>query len=223
MRVVWRNVQRHLCTNTAIIVAMVVVLMHLLPFPLANGQLILNLTSNPNGQSSAVKYISYCLKCPDPSKEGSLLLGLNSKFGPQRFSITGELIYCVPNYGDRERLLNSHQFSERIVMVERGKVSMLEKVLRIQHQSEATAILIADDGSCDESFLNCGPRLGSQSEGGFAAFDDAMRWREVEIPVLLVSQASAEKLRNLMKIKQLFVRGYGNQNVTMVDEMETDL
>jgi hypothetical protein len=193
------------------------VIVWLVGLTLTKTQLILNLTSS---QTGAIKQISYCIQCPDPSVEGSLIRGLNAKFGLQHFSKTGELVYCVPNYGEKERLLNSHQLDGRIVFVERGKVSLLEKVLRIQHQSEAIAIIIADDGSCDESFHNCGPRAGSVNDGGFAAYDDELKWQQVEIPVILITRASAEKLKGLMRSKSILVRGSGQQHVTIIDSDE---
>lgn len=187
--------------------------------PGINAQLIVNLTSKVENYNTPVKYITYCVQCPDPSKEGSLVRGLRSRYGPQTYTVTGELIYCVPNHGEKRRLLNAHQLNERVVLVERGKVSILEKILRIQQQSHAAAIIIADDGSCDEPFYHCGSRAGSVGDGGFAAFDDMQLWSKVEIPVVLITHSSAEKLRSLMKIEKIMVRGSGLQNITLLDSM----
>jgi hypothetical protein len=176
-----------------------------------HAQMIVNLTS---GNGNAMSFVSFCHQCPDPTREGSIVKALNSKFGPQRYSVSGELVYCVPNHGEKPRVLNAHQFSERVVFVERGKVSLLQKALRIQSQSEAVAIIVADDGSCDEEFWSCGPRAGSLVEGGFAAHDDDHLWKAIEIPVVVVTASSAERLRTMMGVKKIYVNGSGEQNIT---------
>lgn len=188
-------------------------LISLVLLPVANAQLILNLTSRGESEGP-IKYVSFCHDCPAPDKEGSITKALNAKFGLQQYSVTGELVYCIPNHAERPRILNSHQLDDRIIFVDRGKVSLLEKILRIQQQTEAIGIIVADDGVCDEDFVNCGPRAGSASEGGFAAHDSDSRWKDIEIPVLLVSSSSAERIRKMMGITQIKVKGVGLQNMT---------
>lgn len=180
---------------------------------LIDAELIVNLTSKTNDREGALKWVSFCVDCPSPEDEGSLIRALNAKFGPKDYSITGELVYCVPNHAETASIFNIHHFQDRIVFVDRGKVPMLEKVAKIQ-KSDALGVIIADDGSCDEGFRYCTSRTGSVQEGGFAAFDDEVRWMGIEIPVVLVSLDSAERLRRLMNNRSVFVKGIGMQNVT---------
>ena len=55
---------------------------------------------------------------------------LNPKHGIKEYHITGELVYCITNHAEYDVLLNDEQFQDRIVIVERGKVPLLEKIYR---------------------------------------------------------------------------------------------
>lgn len=180
---------------------------------LLRAELIVNLTSK-SSNTDPLKWISYCVDCPAPEAEGSLLMGLNAKFGVKDFKVTGELVYCVPNHAESTNIFNLHHFQDRIVLVDRGKISMLDKVAKIQ-ESDALGIIIADDGSCDENFTTCRSRTGSAAEGGFAAYDNPDEWKDVDIPVVLVSLPGAERLRSLMGNQRILVKGIGFQNVTL--------
>jgi hypothetical protein len=167
-------------------------------------------TNNP------LKYISYCHNCHFPEQEGSVIYALNAKYGQKEYKVTGELIYSVPNQAENPIINNSDYLHNRIVFVDRGKVALLDKILRIQDQSAAIAIVIAEvNGDCDDAFRSCGSsRLGSVREGGFAAYDDEDLWKKVNIPVIMVSAKSADRLRALMHNEPVFIPGLGLQNVT---------
>lgn len=182
----------------------------------ASGQLVVNLTSRNENVEGPLKWLSYCVNCPSPASEGSVLRAINAKYGLWEYKVTGKVIYCVPNHAESPRLMNHHQMQDRIVLVDRGIVSMYEKVERIQ-ASEALGVIIADDGTCEEGFRYCKTRTGTVEDGGFAAFDDEQRWLDIEIPVVLVTQDSADRLRKLMGIERVYIKGYGYQNVTSDD------
>jgi hypothetical protein len=178
-----------------------------------NCELIVNLTSKSNDHDGALKWISFCLDCDAPEKEGSVIRGLNAKYGPSDYSVTGELVYCVPNHAETLLIYNIHHFKDRIVFVDRGKISMFEKVSKIQ-KSQALGVVIADDGTCEEGFRYCRSRTGTVHDGGFAAFDSEEIWKEIEIPVILISFEGGERLRKLMQLQKVYVQGIGYQNVT---------
>jgi hypothetical protein len=147
--------------------------------------------------------------------------GLSSKHGPKDFSVTAELVLCVPNSAESSKLLNRHQFRDRIVLVNRGVVSVQQKVTSISSGgSGVLAIIIIDDGTCDEEFAHCGVRMGSVSEGGFAAFDDKSFWDRLDVPVLLVSEKSGDKLKSLMRNEWVDIPRVGRHLVTSLDESE---
>jgi hypothetical protein len=82
-------------------------------------------------------------------------------------------------------------------------------------------VIIADDGGCvdGDTFAYCGPRIGSIADGGFAAYDDRDKWlTTINIPVILVSVKSADRLRAMMKAKLTEVISYGRQYVNQVNE-----
>ena len=58
---------------------------------------------------------------------------------------------------------------------------------------------------------SCGPRAGSVREGGFAPMDEARSWKRITIPVLMITMASAEKLKRHMQISEVHVPQFGLQ------------
>ena len=139
---------------------------------------------------------------------------------------------------------------------------MSDKVL-IAQQAGAIGVLIADDGKCQffigafyyificlmsvayigtcgDEFINCGPRAGSVSQGGFAPYDSTTTWQSlIKIPVLFVSLNTAnryikissyvkhtiftlvnDRLRQAMAIKRVAVPPFGWQNVSSISLLE---
>jgi hypothetical protein len=162
-----------------------------------------------------LKFISYCFNCPSPETEGSVVIGINPKYGIQEYIISGEVIYCVPNFAQNSVINNSHHLSNRIVFIDRGEISFLDKILRVQEQTQAVGVIIADNGDCDDTFQYCKSKIGTVRDGGFAAFDEASLWLQVQIPVVLISFNSAEKLRKLMRIERILIPSLGYQNVSV--------
>lgn len=76
------------------------------------------------------------------------------------------------------------------------------------------ALIIVDDGQCGTDFATCGQRIGSLSDGGFSAFDSKELWREVTIPVLLITKEVGDKLRGMMGIERVDIPGLGWQSVS---------
>lgn len=123
----------------------------------AESQLIVHFSSKAEYTNNPLKYISYCHNCQSPEQEGSVIYALNAKYGLKEYRITGELIYSVPNQAENPIINNSDYLHNRIVFVDRGKVALLDKILRIQDQSAAAAIIIAEvNGDCDDAFRSCG-------------------------------------------------------------------
>lgn len=158
--------------------------------------------------------VTFCMDCPSPHLEGSMAKGLHPKHGLQEFQVTGTLVYCVPNSAEGRKVLNTHHFKNRIVLIDRGALGLLDKVEKIL-DSEAVGVIIADDGRCKEDFSYCGPQAGSVKSGGFAINDDIARWREVHIPVVIVSVRTADLLRATMGIRKVHIPKHGLQNITI--------
>lgn len=158
--------------------------------------------------------VTFCVDCPSPLSEGSYAKGLHPKHGLQEFQTVGTLVYCVPNNAEGRKVLNTHHFRNRIILIDRSSVGILDKVERIL-DSEAVGVIIADDGRCKEDLSYCGVQAGSVKDGGFAVNDDISRWRDVNIPVVLVSLRTAEALRQQMGIRKVYVPKYGLQNITV--------
>eukprot|EP01041_Mallomonas_annulata_P009049 gene9049-18740_t len=161
----------------------------------------------------ASKVVYFCVNCPNPKMEGSFVYGLSAKYGINKYSVTAEIVYGIPNFGEKKKMTNRNIMRDRIVFVDRGVVTLQEKAVNIQNNG-AIGLIIADDGQCDEKFTHCGSRVGSLAEGGIAANDSPEYWSDIQIPVLLISLSSAEKIRKMMNIQQIEIPGLGLQNIT---------
>jgi hypothetical protein len=158
--------------------------------------------------------VTYCVDCPSPHSEGALARGLHPKHGLQEFHVIGTLVYCVPNSAEGRKVLNAHHFKNRIVLIDRGALGILDKVEKIL-DSETVGVIIADDGRCKEDLSYCGLQAGSIKDGGFAINDDISRWRDVPIPVVLISVRTADLLRSTMGIRKVYIPKHGMQNITV--------
>lgn len=187
---------------------------------LSASNLLIHLYSKEQEHSNPLKVVTFCMDCPNPGKEGSIVSALSSRYVEKReYSITSELVYCVPNSAESSKILNKYQFKNRIVLVKRGIVSIQEKINSIiKGESKASAIIIIDDGQCDEQFNYCGLRMGGVSDGGFAAFDDKSFWLQLEIPVLLITAKSGQKLTSFMKNELTEIPKLGHHYVTIFDD-----
>lgn len=221
-----------ICINL-LIVAPIVVLLFAQLMVSSIATLIANINSNNPDSSSPLKIISFCVDCPSPQHEGSLVNGLAPKYGIKEYSITGEVVYCIPNHAEKQKLVNSHLFNDRIVFVHRGQIALLEKVKRLQHAG-AAGVIIAEDlaeeneqqnrrqdmknlkSSCDENFNFCSKRFGSIRDGGFAFTDSPDSWHEVQIPVLFVTWSTTLKLRDLMNAQKMKIPRIGSHYVTVL-------
>ena len=162
---------------------------------------------------------SYCIDCPSPRFEGSLSRGLLPKYNKVFASITAEVVYSVPNFADKSRILNKHEIADRIVMVDRGVNSILDKVINLQSHG-ARGIIVVDDGRCDDTFTSCGRGGGAVKDGGFSSNDDSHRWKSVHIPVILVSKTVANVLTGLMDVTLIDIPRLGLQKVSATTRRE---
>ena len=166
-----------------------------------------------------LRMISFCQDCPYPDDEGSIAYGILPKYlHLNEYTLTAEAVYCIPNYADYVKIVNGREFSDRIVLVNRGNgITIHDKVLKIQN-SGAAGVIVIDDGQCDEQFISCGFRAGSSSEGGIAAHDEISLWKQITIPVILVSHQTGERLKRIMPMKVMEVPRLGLQNITILHE-----
>eukprot|EP00639_Heterosigma_akashiwo_P029064 CAMPEP_0194681500 /NCGR_PEP_ID=MMETSP0295-20121207/12145_1 /TAXON_ID=39354 /ORGANISM="Heterosigma akashiwo, Strain CCMP2393" /LENGTH=161 /DNA_ID=CAMNT_0039567547 /DNA_START=97 /DNA_END=583 /DNA_ORIENTATION=+ len=125
--------------------------------------------------------------------------------GPHVYSISGALIYSVPNNANSAKILNSNQIKGQIALVDRGEIPLISKVKLLQ-ETGAVAVVIVDDGQCGNKLeeRHCGLANGK----GFAQYDREENWRGVQIPVLLVSFVAGEKIKSMMDLTELSIKGF---------------
>lgn len=158
--------------------------------------------------ADSLQSVEFCMGCPDPHLEGSKVQALRAVHGPGEFYVTGTLHYAVPNTMEGNRLINKRELAGRVVVVDRGVVPLVDKVLLAQ-KAGAVGVVIADDGNCKAEF-ECG-RVGSARMGGFSGRDPWQSWRDVEIPAVLVMPEVADRLRRMMDIQRMKIPGIGEQ------------
>ena len=168
---------------------------------------------------SRLTEISFCCYCTNPNLEGSHVEALIAANGPQVFNVSSGIKFAVPNHGDKMKFVNSREIRGMIAVVIRGRgVAIVDKVMASQHSGAVGAIII-DDGKCEQGLLNS---CRSANKGEFGAHDDWSNWGKIKIPALLVTQTSGEKLKRLMQLKVLYLKGYGEQFVTLNEEHDYD-
>ena len=79
-------------------------------------------------------------------------------------------------------------------------------------QANALALIIADDGRCDAALNSCGHRFGTPGSGGLGSYDDASLWKDIKIPIFIITSESADKLRRLMEVTRVNIPNLGWQN-----------
>ncbi|CAM9716974.1 unnamed protein product [Phaeothamnion confervicola] len=163
-----------------------------------------------NSKSAALKHVEFCLGCADPRAEGSHVWALAPRFGLHDFSVVGGVALAVPNDAATD-LLNAVDLAGRVVLVERGRVSIMDKIVRAQ-AAGAVAVIVVDNGACDDEFADCG-RSGGKEQGGFAYRDDPRAWEAVKVPAVLVTAANGERLQSLMDLQSVNVASLGAQLV----------
>jgi hypothetical protein len=176
-------------------------------------------TRSSQKDQRSLKVLSFCVGCPDPSSEGSIVNGLLNYHNLYLdFSLTSELVWAIPNYADSKKLLNVEQLKNRVAMVKRGRNSLFDKVEKIMLRSEALGVIVVDDGQCDENFLWCGPRAGNVKAGGFSAYDDEDIWEGLNIPVVMVTAATGNRFTRMMSVREVDVLGMEErQLMTILD------
>lgn len=175
-----------------------------------------NVDKKPGRHAAGLRTLEFCVGCPDPRLEGSMLLGLAPKHGPRDYAVSGPLVYAMPNHGKPSAgavLLNHAMAVGSVVLCDRGLVALVDKV-KVAQASGAVGVVIVDDGSCDasEGQHNCG-LAGSPRAGGFGYTDPSYEWRAVRIPSLFISAAEGERLRSMLNLSNRTVPGYGLQYV----------
>lgn len=82
------------------------------------------------------------------------------------------------------------------MLIGRGEVSILSKVLLAQYGG-AVAVIIMDDGSCDEYDQRCIPGSTKSYGEGFARLDSSIEWHNVKIPLVLLLKEYGDELLQL--------------------------
>lgn len=173
---------------------------------------IVELASQSTTSHTYIKHISFCMNCINPRIEGSIGLGLLATHGNMSFILTSELVYGVPNHAEKIQLANKNQIIGKIVFLDRGYVEIVVKATRAQNAG-AIGCLIADDGTCNTYFEQCGRFVGD-GVTGLAYLDSKELWRNIHIPVFLISLETSERLRRMMQVQRIEMPYLGLQNIS---------
>eukprot|EP01084_Bolivina_argentea_P050467 92809_1 len=169
-------------------------------------------TLNGTPAKRVLKHLHFCLGCSDPVHEGTHIWALGAAHGVQVFNVQGNVVYTVPN-DCRGIPLNAEDMKGSIALIDRGVVPLLEKAKVVQSIG-AIAAVIVDDGQCNSDMSNCG-LIGSIDEGGFGGRERSQDWDEITIPMVLVSQAQGQRIKDMMHYRVVTVSEYGEQIVPL--------
>ena len=151
-----------------------------------------------------------CSGCPNPHTQGSWFDIWPSHWSYPDYHIDAQIIYSIPNNGENP-IWNDMYVSDKVVIVRRGSVSIVELARRFQHLG-AIALLIVDDGRCGDDF-DCG-KLGKRRAGeGFAALDQWWKWVGIVIPSFLIRAGDGKRIESMMRLTQVDIPGLGKQLV----------
>lgn len=129
------------------------------------------------------------------------ILAWTAHWSPQVFDVRAELAEAEHRYACRGTGAGDHEvLHHRVALVERGRCPLVEKVHTLQ-SAGALAVIIADDGRCEQFDQHCVPgsdKVGSLGQHGFARNDLALPWRSVRIPAALVLKEDGDRLRRLI-------------------------
>jgi PA domain len=112
---------------------------------------------------------------------------------PKQFVVKAELIEANPADASQP-LVNALLARNRIVMIRRGGVPLVTKVLAAQNAG-AIGVIVTDDGRCAKNGgfdQFCVP--GSTSSSGWAQEDDIELWHTIKIPHVIMRQGNAADL-----------------------------
>lgn len=111
----------------------------------------------------------------------------SSHFSPPHFELAvGQIVLADPI----DASATPSDAYRRILFAKRGNVSFSQKALAAQ-KAGAIALVIFDDGNCDNLDQYCVPGADRSRGEGFAALDSTKNWKNVHIPVGLVLEHRA--------------------------------
>ena len=100
------------------------------------------------------KGMFFCRDCPHPAMEGSWMDAWEAHHNPQMYSVGASLVYAVPNDG-RSEILNHEDVRGRIALVNRGVVSLNEKVRRAQEAGARGVVILNSPCNRQRDGLRC--------------------------------------------------------------------
>ena len=78
-----------------------------------------------------MRSIEFCVDCPDPELEGTMLLGLGAVHGPGSYSVSAEMVLAVPNHlgGGKVLMVAEYISVQLLVTLKWGTAAMLASLM----------------------------------------------------------------------------------------------
>jgi hypothetical protein len=127
------------------------------------------------------------------TESGPPLSAWHGHFSPQAFAVEAEMVAANPARAERAELVNARDVRGKVLLVLRGEVSLLHKVMVAQNSGAVGVVIVDDQGRCDKGFSQrCVP--GSDPPEGWASEDHAGKWSKARIPHLIISRSDGQDL-----------------------------
>jgi len=118
----------------------------------------------------------------------------------QSFSVTAEAVFAEPRDAS-SGLKNTQITHKRLVMVERGGIPIVKKVLRAQ-AAGALGVILIDNGKCKSFDQSCVIGADRSRNELFAQRDNPIPWGKVKIPVVLILQGDLSLIEKGIKVPE---------------------
>ena len=149
------------------------------------------------------KGLFFCRDCPHPALEGSWLDTWESHYNMHAYSVGAALVYAVPNDG-RSEILNHEDVRGRIALLNRGVVSLNDKVRRAQEAGANGVVILNLPCNRQREGLRCEVERKERAYGhGFALNDPPDKWEGIHIPAVMISEEDGKRLISMMDLESM--------------------
>ncbi len=146
-----------------------------------------------------IQQVIHCEDHPDVKA-----LVWTAHYSPKLFNVIAEAVNVRP-YLLEKHITNVEEVFGKIAIVQRGIVPMVHKVLLLQ-TAGAVGVVITDDGRCKAYDQLCCPAATKARGEQWGRFDKVEPWKNVRIPVVLISRGIEDKKAGRCLFHERYVR-----------------
>ena len=145
----------------------------------------------------------FCRDCPHPALEGSWIDVWECHHNTRGYGVGAALVYAVPNDG-RAAIMNHEDVRGRIALINRGFVSLNDKVRHAQDAGAQGVVILNSPCNRQRDGLRCEAEAKERAYGhGFGLGDPRDKWDGIHIPAVMVSEDDGKRLLAMMDLESM--------------------